>query len=143
MSIEKTFIITGATGGLGKATAQYLTRSRGTNVILAVRNMEQGQRLAAELGSNASAQELNLRSSESIDSFISSWNEKISGLINNAGVQIINQTRRAEEGLKETFAVNHLAALKLTSGRSLWGCNTLRAILGDLIWAIITTEVAR
>jgi NAD(P)-dependent dehydrogenase (short-subunit alcohol dehydrogenase family) len=86
-------------------------------VILAVRNIERGQRVAAEIGSNAEVVELDLSSFDSIDAFISSWQGDIAGLINNAGVQIVNETRFTKnERFEETFAVNHLAALKLTMG---------------------------
>lgn len=113
----KTYIITGATGSLGRATATFLAQKPETRVILAVRNTDRGQSVAAEIGHNAEVLELDLSSFDSIDTFISSWRGNVTGLINNAGVQIVNETRfTKKEQFEETFAVNHLAALKLTMG---------------------------
>ncbi len=113
----RTYIITGATGGLGLSTARFLAQEPETRVILAVRDPDRGQRAATELGHNAEVVELDLSSFDSIDAFISSWQGDVTGLINNAGVQIVNDTRfTKKERFEETFAVNHLAALKLTIG---------------------------
>jgi NAD(P)-dependent dehydrogenase (short-subunit alcohol dehydrogenase family) len=113
----RTYIITGATGSLGRATATCLAQEPETRVILAVRNTERGQRVAAEIGHDVEVTELDLSSFDSIDAFISSWQGNIAGLINNAGIQIVNETRFTQpEHFEETFAVNHLAALKLTMG---------------------------
>ncbi|GAK51758.1 glucose/ribitol short chain dehydrogenase/reductase family protein [Candidatus Moduliflexus flocculans] len=113
----RTYIITGATSGLGLATARCLAQEPDTKVILAVRDTIRGRRIAAELGQHVEVVELDLSSLDNIDAFLSSWQGNITGLINNAGVQIINETRfTKKERFEETFAVNHLAALKLTMG---------------------------
>lgn len=113
----KTYIITGATRGLGLAIAKCLALDPSNRVVLAVRNSELGQRLATSIGPNVEVVALNLRSPSSIDAFIAEWQGDIAGLINNAGVQIVNETRFTEqEKFEETFAVNHLAALRLTHG---------------------------
>jgi NAD(P)-dependent dehydrogenase (short-subunit alcohol dehydrogenase family) len=111
----RTYIVTGATGGLGLAIAKFLSQEQETRVILAVRNTERGQRAATQIGHNAEVAELDLSSLDNIDAFASSWRGDVTGLINNAGVQIVNETRFTKnERFEETFAVNHLAALKLT-----------------------------
>jgi len=113
----RTYIITGATSGLGLATASCLAQEPETRVILAVRDTVRGRRIAAELGHHVEVVELDLSSLDGIDAFLSSWQGNITGLINNAGVQIVNETRfTKKERFEETFAVNHLAALKLTMG---------------------------
>lgn len=113
----RTYIITGATGGLGLSTAKFLVKEPKTRLILAVRDMDRGQKIANEIGNNVELIELDLSSLDSVDSFIASWQGKINGLINNAGVQIVDETRLTEkERFEETFTVNHLAALKLTMG---------------------------
>jgi NAD(P)-dependent dehydrogenase (short-subunit alcohol dehydrogenase family) len=113
----KTYIVTGATGGLGLSTAKFLSEEPDTRVILAVRDTERGRRAATQIGNNAEVAELDLSSLDSIDAFTSSWSGDVTGMINNAGVQIVNETRFTQkERFEETFAVNHLAALKLTLG---------------------------
>lgn len=113
----KTYIITGATRGLGLETAKCLALDPSNRVVLAVRNSKLGQRIAASLGPNVKVKTLDLSSPTSIDAFIAEWQGEIAGLINNAGVQIVNGTRFTEQDkLEETFAVNHLAALRLTQG---------------------------
>ena len=116
-STLKTFIITGATSGLGLSTAKLLSKNTRHRVILAVRDIFRGKEVAASLGANIEVRHLDLTSLESIELFVSSWNGEITGLINNAGVQIVNDTRMIHnESIEETFAVNHLGAFKLTQG---------------------------
>lgn len=112
----KTFIITGATQGLGLATAQSLALSKEHRVVLAVRDTARGQAVAKAMGSNVEALTLDLSSLAQVEQFAAAWKEPIAGLINNAGVQIVDGTRRTADGYEETFAVNHLAALALTMG---------------------------
>jgi len=113
----KTYIITGATSGLGLSIAKYLVKDTENRLILAVRDTVRGAVVAGNLGGNVEVIELDLRSLKSVDAFVSSWKGELSGLINNAGVQITNETVFTKpEGFEETFLVNHLAALKLTQG---------------------------
>ncbi|MGH9838723.1 MAG: SDR family NAD(P)-dependent oxidoreductase [Blastocatellia bacterium] len=112
----KTFIITGATQGLGLATAESLARNSNHRVVLAVRDADRGRKVAAAMGGNVEAHRLDLSSLAEVKQFVSAWQEPLAGLVNNAGVQIINETRRTIDGYEETIAVNHLAALALTVG---------------------------
>ncbi len=110
----KTFIITGATQGLGRATAEALAADKNNRVVLAVRNPQRGREVAAEIGENVKAMELDLGSLANVEAFATQWNDSLAGLVNNAGVQITNETRFTSEGYEETIAVNHLAAFLLT-----------------------------
>lgn len=112
----KTFIVTGGNRGLGLAIARHLADDPGARVVLAVRSLESGQKAAESLGSNVTARELDLASRASVDSFIENWKGPIAGLVNNAGVQFADATHRTDDGIEETFAVNHLNALRLTLG---------------------------
>ena len=113
----KTYIITGATGGLGLSITRWLAKDLNNRIIIAVRDTTRGQAIATELGGNVEVAELDLGSLRCVDKFVESWKGEITGLINNAGVQIVNETRLTQrEQLEETFVVNHLAALKLTLG---------------------------
>ncbi|MFH0782972.1 MAG: SDR family NAD(P)-dependent oxidoreductase [Pseudomonadota bacterium] len=115
--IMKTYIVTGGTRGLGLSIAKEIAKSNDSEVVLAVRDIERGAAVAAQIGENVSVKALNMSSSTSVDNFLNDWNNPIAGLVNNAGVQIVNATRQTdEEGYEETFAVNHLYALKLTIG---------------------------
>ncbi len=113
----KTYIVTGGTRGLGFSIADKIAKSDAAEVVLAVRNIERGAAAAAQIGENVSVKELNISSSKSVENFINDWKTPIAGLVNNAGVQIVDSTRYTdEEDYEETFAVNHLYALKLTLG---------------------------
>ncbi len=112
----KTFIITGATQGLGLATAQSLARASEHRVLLAVRDTARGRAVAHAIGGNVEVRQVDLSSLANVDQFVAGWQEPLAGLINNAGVQITDGTRRTADGYEETFAVNHLAALSLTMG---------------------------
>ncbi len=112
----KTFIVTGATQGLGLAIAQALATDREHRVVLAVRDVARGQTAAAAMGDNVVAMPLDLSSLAAVQRFAADWSGPIAGLINNAGVQITNGTQRTVDGYEETIAVNHLAALALTLG---------------------------
>lgn len=113
----KTYLITGATGGLGLATARQLAAQADTRVILAVRNPEKARHLTRHWPHELTILPLDLSDLSQVDRFIAQWDDPISGLMNNAGIQIVGSTRfTPHEGFEETVTVNHLAALKLTLG---------------------------
>lgn len=113
----KTYIVTGAARGLGLSIAQYLSKDPDTEVVLAVRDLEAGCIQAREMGPRVSVRQIDMSSSASVDRFISDWSAPLAGVINNAGIQIVDATRFVEpEGWEMTFAVNHLNALRLTVG---------------------------
>src|SRR6476659_10625044 len=68
----KTFIVTGATTGLGKATADALARA-GAHAVLAVRNHAKGQVVAEAIAGDTEVRELDLSSLSSVRAFASSW----------------------------------------------------------------------
>ena len=108
------YVVTGGNRGLGFELARHLAGASDTEVVLAVRDPDRGRSAAEKIGGNASVMELNLASHESVDRFVANWEGPLSGLINNAGIQIADETRFTAAGIEETFAVNHLHALKLT-----------------------------
>lgn len=117
MDSEKTYIITGATAGLGLATARKLSELPDTRVVLAVRNTDKARALTQHWQGDIDIRHLDLADLKTVDEFIQRWDSPISGLMNNAGVQIVRDTRFTQrEGFEETVTVNHLAALKLTQG---------------------------
>lgn len=111
-----TFIVTGATQGLGLATARALAADSRRQVVLAVRDLERGRAAAASIGTNVRALPLDLASLADIARFVVDWQGDLAGLVNNAGVQITDGTRLTCDGYEETCAVNHLGAVALTLG---------------------------
>ncbi|MCE5289861.1 MAG: SDR family NAD(P)-dependent oxidoreductase [Nocardiaceae bacterium] len=107
----RTFVVTGATSGLGEATARALGRS-GAQVILAVRDLDAGEEVARQIGSNADVRKLDLTSLESISAFASSIDE-IDVLINNAGVMAV-PFGRTSDGFELQIGTNHLGHFALT-----------------------------
>ena len=68
----RTVLITGATSGIGRAAATELARA-GARVVLAVRNMESGERIAAGLPGSAEARPLDLTDLASVRAFAQAW----------------------------------------------------------------------
>lgn len=110
----KTFLVTGATRGLGLDIARALASNPEHRVVLAVRDTELGARVAKPFGGEV--KRLDLSSLAAVRDFVAAWKEPLAGLVNNAGVQLVDGTRHTKDGYEETFAVNHLAAFELTLG---------------------------
>jgi NAD(P)-dependent dehydrogenase (short-subunit alcohol dehydrogenase family) len=85
-----TFLITGASSGLGAATAQRLANA-GANILIADLNSEAGEALAADLGANAKFVKTNVASEEdvqgAVDTAVSTFGA-LHGAINCAGIAI-------------------------------------------------------
>src|ERR1700735_1671012 len=77
----KTFIVTGATSGLGKATADALAHA-GAHVVLAVRNPAKGRAVAEGIAGDTEVRDLDLSSLSSVRAFASSWQEPTDVLLN-------------------------------------------------------------
>uniref|UniRef100_V5GUP5 NADP-dependent L-serine/L-allo-threonine dehydrogenase n=1 Tax=Kalmanozyma brasiliensis (strain GHG001) TaxID=1365824 RepID=V5GUP5_KALBG len=96
---NKTVLVTGASGGIGKATALLFARA-GCNVILTARRAEELSAAATECahanlagqtnaGGNFAAITLDMRNREQLDGLISSlpeWAKEVDILVNNAGL---------------------------------------------------------
>ena len=108
----RTVVITGATSGIGRAAATELARV-GARVVLAVRNMEKGEQIAAELGSGAEARPLDLTDLASVRAFAQAWEGPIDVLINNAGVMAVPEGR-TKDGFETQIGTNHLGHFALT-----------------------------
>lgn len=116
----KTVVITGATSGIGYATALALAK-QGARVIFNTRDLIRGEATREEL-IEASGQEQievypgDLGSFDSIREFardVLETTDQIDVLINNAGVWM-TEFRRSEDGYEYTLAVNHLGTFLLT-----------------------------
>ena len=109
----QTYVITGATGGIGSITAKVLA-GKGARVILAVRNEEKGQVIAASMRGDVEVRHLDLADLSSVRDFSDSFTDPIDVLINNAGISI-PPLRRTVDGFESQFGTNHLGHFALTN----------------------------
>ncbi len=115
----KTCMITGATSGIGRASALELGRL-GAKLVLVCRNRERGQELVREIqragNPDVELMVANLESRAAIRKLAADFiatGKPLHVLMNNAGV--FNMKRAlTSDGLEEVFAVNHLAYFMLT-----------------------------
>lgn len=108
----RTTIITGASSGIGQATARALA-SAGAHVVLAVRDISKGKTAAAAMPGSTEVRELDLARMDSVRAFAVGWDGPIDLLINNAGVSGPVLTRTAD-GFESKFGTNHLGHFALT-----------------------------
>lgn len=118
--MRKRIIITGATSGIGEATAIALANVK-YHLIFGVRNIEKAQKLALKLtGENSDAKidihKLDLSSLSSIKNFtdvIHKNYDSIDILLNNAGV-FADKKEYTKEGYELTLGVNYIGTYYLT-----------------------------
>ena len=115
--MKKTALITGATSGIGNATA-YEFAKHGINLILCGRRQERLNTIQKALEQLTNVHILNFDVSDksAVENAINSLPndfKKIDVLINNAGIYR-NQRMLSHDGFELTLAVNHLAYYLLT-----------------------------
>lgn len=119
--IGKICLVTGATSGIGKATACALARM-GATVILVGRNETKGRRTAEELRVKTGNKTIDLMiadlsSQKQIRALAEQFNsryQRLDVLINNAGA-MFPERRESADGIEMTLAVNHLGPSLLTN----------------------------
>ncbi len=112
--MSKKVIITGANGGIGKATAVIMA-TKGYHVVMVCRNIEKGEQARQEVIQKSGNQQVELMQCDfsdisSIRAFGMACREKhpvIDVLINNAGGMFKHRTETADK-LEYTFALNHI-----------------------------------
>ena len=109
----KRIVVTGATNGVGLATARALARA-GAEVILAVRNTGLGQHRATEIGGATSVVKLDLADMSSVRALPGLIDGDIDILINNAGAVTQHRTETVD-GFETTLATNMLGPFALTN----------------------------
>lgn len=119
-----TYLITGATSGVGLQVALRLARKGGHQLILPVRNVARGVALRQEVRSAGARHVLtptmDLSSLQSVAEFVNTFYDgfgaKLDGILLNAGVQSADRIEFTADGFETTFAVNHLAHFLLLKG---------------------------
>jgi NAD(P)-dependent dehydrogenase (short-subunit alcohol dehydrogenase family) len=116
-------IVTGGASGIGIETARALAGA-GASVTLAVRDVEAGERTAAQItrttGTAAtgtkqvSVARLDLADQASVAAFAAAWDGPLDMLINNAGI-MASPLMRTPEGWEMQFATNHLGHFALAT----------------------------
>jgi len=109
----KRIIVTGATNGVGLATARALAHA-GAQVILAVRNLELGAQRAAEMGGETSVVKLDLADQSSVRAFPDLFDGYVDILINNAGL-VAQRRVDTVDGFEITLGTNFLGPFALTN----------------------------
>ncbi|MFE6926238.1 oxidoreductase [Nocardia sp. NPDC057663] len=107
----RTFVITGANGGLGTETTKVLAGKGGT-VIMACRNAAKAQPIADAIPGDVRVAALDLADLASVRAFAEQQGE-FDVLINNAGLMNIPFSRTTD-GFETQFGVNHLGHFALT-----------------------------
>src|SRR5579859_8180526 len=115
----KVCVVTGATSGIGKATATALARL-GATVVLVGRDRDRTEAAAAEAGAAGGPpprpEVADLASLEQVRGLAErlAGLERIDVLVNNAGL-VLGERRVTADGLEHVLALNHLAPFLLTS----------------------------
>jgi NAD(P)-dependent dehydrogenase (short-subunit alcohol dehydrogenase family) len=117
----KVCIVTGATSGIGKVTAQALAQ-RGATVIVVARNQPRGEAAVNQIrdnGGNPSVMLMlaDLSSQASVRQLAQHFKQqyaRLDVLVNNAGAFNMQRTLTVDR-LETTFATNHLGAFLLTN----------------------------
>jgi NAD(P)-dependent dehydrogenase (short-subunit alcohol dehydrogenase family) len=107
----RTFVVTGANGGLGEVTTRVLA-GKGATVVMACRNVAKAQQIADRIGGDVRVAALDLADLASVREFAAAQTG-FDVLINNAGIMNI-PLRRTVDGFETQFGVNHLGHFALT-----------------------------
>jgi clavulanate-9-aldehyde reducatase len=90
----KTAVVTGASSGIGAATARQLAEA-GAKVVLGARRKDRLDTLAEEIGADAVAAELDVGDEQSVRSFFEHL-DGVDVLVNNAGVMLLGPVDGAD-----------------------------------------------
>jgi len=117
--LGKTVVVTGASSGIGRATAVELGR-QGARVLLVARDRERGERALADVlraGGTGECLVADLSRQKDVRRLaadILDRNDRVHVLVNNAGA-MHGRRMLTEDGFERTFALNHLAYFLLTN----------------------------
>jgi NAD(P)-dependent dehydrogenase (short-subunit alcohol dehydrogenase family) len=106
-------VVTGASSGIGEATARALAGAGG-KVVLAVRDPAKGERVASSIAGDTEVRPLDLEDLASVRAFAAGWTGRLDILINNAGIMLV-PAARTTDGFERQIGTNHLGPFALTS----------------------------
>jgi NAD(P)-dependent dehydrogenase (short-subunit alcohol dehydrogenase family) len=109
----RTVVVTGASSGLGAIAARDLAAA-GAHVVLAVRNVTKGEKVAAAIHGNTEVRPLDLSDLGSVRAFANSWSGDLDILINNAGIMAVPEGKTVD-GFETHIGTNHLGPFALTT----------------------------
>jgi NAD(P)-dependent dehydrogenase (short-subunit alcohol dehydrogenase family) len=109
----RTVVVTGASSGIGAATAAELARA-GAKVVLAVRDTAKGERVAATITGDTDVRALDLEDLASVRAFAAGWTGDLDILVNNAGIMMVPEGRTVD-GFERQIGTNHLGPFALTN----------------------------
>ena len=110
----RVIVVTGASSGIGQIAARALAGA-GARVVLAVRDVVKGRRVAEEMRGDVEVREATSRSElASVRAFAGAWDGPLDVLINNAGVMDV-PLGRTSEGFDVQTATNSLGPFLLTN----------------------------
>ncbi|MFR9751738.1 oxidoreductase [Nocardia sp. 004] len=107
----RTFVVTGANGGLGAITTEVLA-GKGATVIMACRNTTTAKKVADGIDGDVRVAELDLADLASVRKFADSC-ATFDVLINNAGMMNLPFSR-TKDGFEMQWGINHLGHFALT-----------------------------
>ncbi|KAF7709781.1 dehydrogenase/reductase SDR family member 12 [Silurus meridionalis] len=117
---SRSFVITGANSGIGKATALEIAK-RGGTVHMVCRNKERADEAKKQIveqskNENVHVHIVDMLSPRGLWEFVNNFtqNHSVHVLINNAGC-MVNQRELTENGLEKNFATNTLGTFILTT----------------------------
>jgi protochlorophyllide reductase len=120
---ERTYVITGATSGMGLLLARRLARSAGTRLLVGARTPALASALQRVVPtSQLTLLELDLANPESVAQFCNRAAEllgraaAVDAIVCNAGLQIVSNRVMTADGVEMTFAANHLGHFQLVHG---------------------------
>lgn len=116
----QTAVVTGASSGIGEATAEALA-SRGASVVLAARRADRLETLADQIesaGGDALPVPTDVTDGDDIDALVEATLDAFGSLdvlVNNAGVMLLEPVERADrENFRQMVEVNLLGLMNLT-----------------------------
>ena len=119
-SIKPIYIVTGATGAMGKVISKRLA-SQGKSLILACRNIDKGEKVAKDLKEKTSNNDirvmhLDLSSFARVKAFVAELkelNRPVAALVNNSAV-LPRRRKTSADGYELTIQVNFLSTVLLS-----------------------------